>query len=229
MHRILFLTFIFLGYFVSTVSANSKVSLVVDVNEDIAAQVKLVECVFEYLPEELDVVEIPWKRGQIATQKGAVDGFFIAARSDERDTYASYSDALREIKWFYILRKENKLAPDHADFYQARFGSSRGTRRLMWLQNELEAKSIQSHIEIVANTTQGISELRKDKFDILLSNGKSYLQALWQLGANAESFKTYPVKTISGGVYFGHAFLEHNPDFLSRFNSYVDKCKAAKT
>ncbi|WP_420547709.1 hypothetical protein [Curvivirga sp.] len=225
MHRILYLAFIFLGYSISTVSANSKVSLVVDVNEDIEAQVKLVQCVFEHLPEELDVVEMPWKRGQIATQNGSVDGFFIAARSDERDSYASYSDALREIKWIYILHKENELTPDHAYFYEARFGSSRGTRRLMWLQNELKAKNIKNDVEIVANATQGISELRKDKFDILLSNGKSYEQALRQLGANAENFKTYPVKTISGAIYFGHIFLKRNPDFLARFNKHTAVCR----
>ena len=211
---------------VSISKANPVVRLAVDVSENIPNQVGLVSCVFDQIGFDFEVLEMPWKRAQIATEHGSVDGFFIAARTAERDSYAVYSSPLRKIKWFYVTRRGFSNTPEQAAFYDSVFASMRGTRRLQWLKAHLAEKNSSTKVIAVNTPERGLLDLVKGEVDVVLTNSASFENSRSNFENSEEIFDLFPVREVEGAVYFGKQFVSKNPDFLSEYNSKAEACRS---
>lgn len=199
--------------------------LVVDINEDVARPNAALNCVFAELSEELEVITIPWKRGQLGTKTGLYDGFYLAAQTHERDVYAVHSEPFYQIKWIYVQRADNFLTANNLDFYEQKFTTTRGTRRLVWLRKELAKYNAGKQITISNTPTTSISYLKSKQVDVALSNEESFNKALIDLNLKRGDFHTEEVLSIPGAVYFSKGFLAKSPSFIDRFNAAVPDCR----
>ena len=211
---------------VSPVQADHLVSLVVDVNRDIKTQVTPLQCIFGKLDEELHVVRMPWKRGQIATQAGDVDGFFMASQNEARDEYAVFSEPLSIVEWIYITRVNHPVNPNATKFLSQKFGSTHGAQRVMWLKEKMKSENVKPDIILMGSPAQTLSALNKNELDVVFSNRASYEQAIEALQLSEENFSVYTARKVQGGVYIAKTYLEQKPDFVERFNQAAKICES---
>ncbi|WP_218048744.1 substrate-binding periplasmic protein [Curvivirga aplysinae] len=218
--------YIFLFFLFGSVSsfAAEPVKLVVDINRDMLTQSMPVQCVFKQLDEKLQILQMPWKRGQIATKNGDADGFFIASHSPKRDEYAVFGEPIATIEWIYVTHVSNDLSPDNPEFYALQFGSIHGARRVEWLRGELKKYGTPQPINLLGSTDQTLNVLVKGELDVVLSNRASYIQTIESNPKLKDMFHVFTVRKVPGGVYFGKRFLQKNPDFLERYNNAAKKC-----
>ncbi|WP_159064964.1 substrate-binding periplasmic protein [Thaumasiovibrio subtropicus] len=177
-----------------------------------------IRCIFAGLPQKLEIQVMPWTRAQHAAKLGAVDGFFVSSRNEERDEFATFSSPIAEQKWQWYWLENNPQQPDSVAFKAQAIGVFQGSNMQAWLESE--GYQIQSN---PVDTEHLIKQLLRGRVEVILANNLVVEQILdeWQV---ADKVATQVASVRPLGVYFTHEIQYAHPNLLSRFNARVEKC-----
>jgi polar amino acid transport system substrate-binding protein len=181
-------------------------------------------CVLDKIGQRYELIDVPWARAQFGTRKGTYDGFFVAGRTNIRDSYATASSAILYTEWYFITNKAQSLSPEVPGFRSLNFAASRGTAKHGWLVHEKEKGRITGLIMHGANTVSAWKMLVSRRFDVLLENRQNLDQIMAMEEFEKEKFKIFVARKIPLSVYFGNDFLLRSPKFLTSFNRNLVDC-----
>jgi len=184
-----------------------------------------IHCALSHLKQPYTLDRIPWQRAQNSTQLGLHDGFFMASKTVERDSYASLSQEILSIKWLYVTLRKKAISPNQSSFYNLKFSAELGSARYQWLKKIHNDGIITQEIETPSDPASVIKMLLVNRIDIALMNSITLKELIQSLAINKQDLSSYIAYKKPTGVYFGHAFIKQNPLFLTRFNHALLKCK----
>jgi polar amino acid transport system substrate-binding protein len=183
--------------------------------------VRVMSCVLKRMGRVFSIKVYPWERAQMLAEKGKVDGFFPATIKAERLQWAEASDVIADQKWVWYLPANSKFVPATAEFKtHAKVGAHFGSNRLKML--------VQEHYQVV-RTPQSDALLLKafvaGHADAILGGNLAIADAMQQQGIKPDTYKTVIAKDNPLHAYFGHQFLQTEPDFLVHFNAQLPACR----
>jgi polar amino acid transport system substrate-binding protein len=183
--------------------------------------VRVVRCVFKQMGEELAIEVYPWERAQLLAQNGSVDGFFPATIKPERMLWAQPSAMIAGQKWVWYLPADSKLDPLSAEFKAtARVGAHFGSNRLKLLEEK------QYNVVLRPQTDeQLLLAFVKGRASAILGGDLAIAAAMKAHKINPHSFREVVAQDSPVHAYFGHKFIEANPDFVKRFDAKLPGCR----
>ncbi len=183
--------------------------------------VRVVTCVLKRMGRASLIEVYPWERAQLLAEKGVVDGFFPATIKPERLVWAQASGVIADQKWIWYLRADSKLDPTTADFKAtAKVGAHFGSNRLKML----EAGKYQVVLKPQTDE-QLIQAFAAGRADAVLGGNLAIAEAMKEHNINSKAFRMVVAQDSPLHAYFGRKFLQSEPDFLGRFNAYIEACR----
>lgn len=179
--------------------------------------VAIIKTILDKMGVSYEIRVYPWERAQFMVKTGAAQGFFLASKNAERDTYAIFSEVLFSQKWNWYLLQDSPLAPTDESFREktcvlVRFGSN----MRHWLTtNEYNI------IGNFKNTEALIRALLSKRCEAMLANELVVNNKLQDMQISPDMFKTYLNRDKPLGVYWSKTFLSDNPEFIDEFNRLV--------
>lgn len=182
---------------------------------------RVVACALSSMDRTHAIHFVPWKRAQIAVQKGRAHGFFAASRNAARDKYARMSAIVADQKWTWYTLNETAGDPNSDAFRQTEAVSSfLGANMQAWLQ-----KNNYNTVAYPPQTNEALLDmLLKKRFSAILANDQVMDRLAAQEGVTAK-LRKFLLQDRPLGVYFSKSFLAGEPDFLGRFNAKVAICR----
>jgi len=181
--------------------------------------VDVVRCALDKLDYTPTIRVVPWQRAQHEAKIGTSDGFFAAAKSEERDSYATLSTAIADMTWSWFILDDARILPEDSAFKkEAKIGSFQGSNFEKYLENNnynITLKTISSR--------QLIDILLHKRIDAILASDVVMAEIIKPTETNIRSI---PLKNTPLGVYFSKEFLKQTPGFLEQFNQQVKVCRA---
>lgn len=177
-------------------------------------------CVLNKMQQPYSIEVQPWKRAQAEVRAGRADGFIPATREDLRDTYATFSDALMEVKSYFYYPVNAALKPKNPDY--------KASANVSALLGSTQFQDL-----LIDNYTPGPRAHSFDHlFDLLEHNRVDAVLAPEALGKSIlkqrgidKNYKQHFYSSRHSGVYITNDYLENHPDFLTRFNKEIPGCK----
>lgn len=189
--------------------------------EFIGSAVDVVRCVLDKMEKPYEIDVVPWKRAQAMVIKDQADGFFAGSQNSKRDKYAQMSTPIADQNWMWFLLKSSQLTPDKDIFKsQATVSSFLGANMHKWLTDN--GYNVSSSPPV--NTEDLLKMLLARRLDAILANDQ-VMAALLEKKKVSDVVKTFLNKKKPLGIYFSNTFMDKNPDFLIRFNSFVAECR----
>ncbi|WP_111494550.1 MULTISPECIES: transporter substrate-binding domain-containing protein [Marinobacter] len=160
---------------------------------------------------------VPQRRAIHALQKGLIDGYLGISSSDTLDPVATLSAPLALEKWYlYAL---GDVALD-----DARLGAIAGSNEAHWIQDRGYNVTMQ-----VASLNQLVALVNRGRIDALVVDQR--IMDDWRdrhpEGTPLPRLTSRFIRFAPLGTYFNQAFLQANPNFLSRFNANLEDCVTA--
>ncbi|GLX80512.1 hypothetical protein tinsulaeT_38520 [Thalassotalea insulae] len=186
--------------------------------------VRAFACIMARINQPFTISKLPWKRAQVMTKTGELDGFFSASHSKQRDQYAVQSKVfLPQRRSLYLLKSQlnqpvNTYTADYVKQHLTT-GARQGSNAL----NSLRKHGFQINIT-TRDTAALLKVLLHHRIDAILENGLVFLQTIEQSGHTQEEFLEIPLEEHPMGAYFSKAFLAKHPTFLQDFNQQVNAC-----
>ena len=180
------------------------------------------DCVLNKMQQPYSIEIQPWKRAQAEVRAGRADGFIPATREDLRDEYATFSDALMEVKSYFYYRVDSALKPENPDYKtRANVSALLGSTQYHDLQADNYAPGPRAH-----SFENLFDLLEHDRVDAVLAP-KALAKAILKERGVFENYKEHFYSSRHSGVYITNDYLTHHPDFLTRFNKEIPGCKKA--
>ncbi len=183
--------------------------------------VDVVSCSLKAMKQEFEIEVYPWRRAQRIVELNMADGFFTASQNKERDKFATISTVVAEQRWNWYLLNKSTLNPNDASFKtDAKVAAMLGSNMYSWLKNSgynLSGSSL--------NTDALISDLLEKRYDAVLANDQVAKNVMKEMDLFEDQFKIHKHKDKPLGVYWSNKFLAKRPEFLSKFNAAVKKCR----
>ncbi|QBF83104.1 transporter substrate-binding domain-containing protein [Shewanella maritima] len=194
-------------------------------NDQTGAAIDALACVMRRLQQPYKVIFLPWGRAQFAVEQGKYDGFFSAAKNDQRDSYAVFSEPFIAQTWNYYLLKGTQVPLDPQTIkQQAYFGSRKHSNTTYWLkQNDFQLIHQADHINEL------LALLQKGRIDAMMENKLLFEDAIAKAGLPMEMFEVVHNRTLPLGVYFGNQFVKRYPEFVEQFNRHTHACRFEET
>ncbi|WP_240221043.1 substrate-binding periplasmic protein [Rheinheimera hassiensis] len=148
------------------------------------------------------------------TQKGLVDGFFLATQNQARDQAGVISAAVMYNKWTWFYLHDNPLSPASPHFRaQAKIGTRLNTNTYQWLLDN-------DHL-VAAKTSEAstlITMLTNKRLDAVFLSADVFWHALTEAGVETSLVHHTTQSTQPFSCYFSKEYLARNPGFLEQFN-----------
>jgi hypothetical protein len=123
--------------------------------------------------------------------------------------------------WYWFWRVDTIAPESWREGYK--LGSILGSQQETWL-GEAGYK-----VDMSANNLpQLIKLLQSKRIDVILADREHFVQAAKELKIDANNFQSRFFRYVPLGVYFNEQFLNHNPEFLARFNQLITGCATAR-
>ncbi len=184
----------------------------------------IIECAFRRIGVSLTIERVPWKRAQAETQTGKYTGFFMASENEDRNEFATFSESFMSVEWIYVIRKTSEITPQDPDFNSKIFAANTGSSRFNWLDKKQKKNEIYYKIFSADTSEQLLKMLLLKRMDVVLENRANFEKITTEGQIDIAKFRTYTALTRPLAVYFGHAFLHRNPDFLEEYNESIRYC-----
>lgn len=176
-------------------------------------------CVLNKMQQPYSIEVQPWKRAQAEVRAGRADGFIPATREDLRDTYATFSDGLMEVKSYFYYHANSPLKPQNPD-YKAKANVS----ALLGSTQYQDLLADKYSLGIIAHSFEHLFDLLEhDRVDAILAPDVLAKTILKQRGISKD-YKQHFYSSRHSGVYITNDYLENHPDFLTRFNKEIPSC-----
>lgn len=183
----------------------------------------IIECAFDKIGKELEIIIVPWKRAQMGTKNQVYDGFFVAAETPQRNKYATRSVGILSNDWLFIQLASAYRAVQSANFWEQSFTANLGTAKIKWLESKAEKGQITGRLITAKSIQAAWGLMLNQRADVLLENRLNF-ERLQREAPSPHLLKTQIAREVSQGVYFSHAYLDNHPNFLTEFNQAVQKC-----
>ncbi len=176
-------------------------------------------CVMTRLDHSYEIVVKPWRRIQLEVASGALDAFFAASRSDDRDRFAVQSVPFIRQAWEFFLLKDNPLAQQPESLQRATVAARQNSNVLKWLNDNGYRIGVTPY-----DAESLIRSLKRGRVDMVMENAEVFRYHLKLMGEDPEQFIALHNINHDLGVYFGKHFIRRNPGFLERFNRQAERC-----
>jgi len=180
----------------------------------------VVHCALRRVGTPYQIEVVPWARAQTALLNENIDGFFPAARSDERDARGMASKAIGRYSWAWFLPANNPADPESEAFRKkANVGTFHGSLLLQHLQ--------QKGYRIAANPNNIealVHMLIAGRLDGILAHAEAVEEILARQGA-LQRVRRSDLSQQDTFLYFNRSFVRRHPDFVSRFNAQLPECR----
>lgn len=186
--------------------------------------VRAVACIMARINQPYTIEKLPWKRAQVMTKVGGLDGFFSASKSDDRDAFAVQSKVFLPQKRSFFLLKKNLTKPfeTYTPKYIKKHFLTAGR------QGSNALKSLEQHgykvVVKTRDTASLIEALKHNRVDAILDNELVLLNDIKGTNFKPHDFLIVTLEEHPMGVYFSKEFLQTRPEFLVDFNREVDAC-----
>lgn len=183
------------------------------------SSVDALSCIFKALQRDYEIRVFPWERAMYEVAAQRSDAFFSATHMARANRFAELSAPLALEKWYWYSNKP--VAPRHLlrGQHPARIGGLRGSNQVSWLQEHGVSVALQ------VNTTQQLLQLlAADRIDAFVVDQRTLHVELTHLSADVRPAYAHFLQYSTLGVYFGHHFLQQEPDFLPAFNAQLYHC-----
>lgn len=206
--------------------AIEELKLATDIREPLhKREIPYIECAFSSLDYSYQTVWIPSEWGLLVAERGEYDGYFMASKNDQREVNAVLSEPFVNVEWLYVIRKDSGLTPGGSDFYSRNFATILGSAQHSWLEDKFNKREIVNEIVGVQGSVDSLTLLALGLTDVHLVDGVNLGAAFEEANLNPADFQTFVAHTLPMGIYFGKAFLESAPQFLTDFNDSMKGCK----
>lgn len=180
-----------------------------------------VKCALRDMAQPYQLTLTDWTKAQLRVKAGEQHGFFIAERSDERDSFATMSEPLVSHHWYwYFADALTDVSLSNVNKLRWKVSARFGTNKWFYLHNQ-GYNVVKKPRDINAL----LRMLLQSQVDAILVDEVALQQALKNTGMAAHSFRKKQVTSKDMGVYFQNQFLSQYPGFLARFNHAVQGCK----
>ncbi|MBL4906679.1 MAG: transporter substrate-binding domain-containing protein [Sneathiella sp.] len=183
-----------------------------------------IECVLNKMKTQYSFIKVPWKRAQFGTKDGNYAGFFMASQNSQRNSYATFSQPFMKVVWVYVIRKGSDITTEDSNFGDKLFASKIGSSRQNWLLKKYNKKEISHKIFSAVTSVQLLKMLSLGRVDIVLENQANLKKITLGKNVDLSEFDILPALEKPLGVYFSHAFLKQNPNFLNAYNTTIEVC-----
>ncbi len=186
--------------------------------------VRAFSCVMARINQPFTISKLPWKRAQMMTKSGELDGFFSASKSAARDQYAVQNKVfLPQQRSLYLLKNKLKQPASNYTPEYIKHNLTTGAR-----QGSNALNSLRKHGFEIKVTTRDTSALLKvlihHRIDAILENELVFLHTIKQSNHSLDDFLVVPLEQHPMGVYFSKTFLAKHPEFIEDFNREIDAC-----
>ncbi|GHF94581.1 hypothetical protein [Thalassotalea marina] len=186
--------------------------------------VRAVACIMARINQPYTIDKLPWKRAQVMTKVGQLDGFFSASKSDDRDIFAVQSKVfLPQKRSFFLLKSRltkplETYTPEYIKQHLLTAGRQ-GSNALHSLENHGYNIAVKTR-----DTASLIEVLKHHRADAILDNELVLLNDIKGTTFKPSDFLIVALEEHPMGVYFAKEFLQKRPQFLADFNREVDAC-----
>ena len=183
--------------------------------------VRVMSCVLKKMGQPYSIEVYPWERAQMLAQRGEVQGFFPATIKKERLEWSEPSKVIADQKWIWYLPASSKLDPLSPEFKSvAKVGAHFGSNRLKMLETE-------NYNVVLKPQTDELLLLafKLGRADAILGGDLAIAAAMKEHGIDPKAFRTVVAQDSPLYAYFGKQFLQAEPGFLKRFDSFVQGCR----
>ena len=177
------------------------------------------KCIFERMQKPFSVEMQPWKRAQAEVLAGRAAGFAPASREDIRDTYATFSGSLMEVKSYFYYLKSATLEPQDPDYKdRAKVSALIGSTQYQDLQNENYTLG-----PLVQNFENLFDLVERKRVEAVLAPAV-LAEMILKARGTLNNYKKHYYSSRHSGVYFANGYLDKHPGFLQRFNKEIGGC-----
>lgn len=162
-------------------------------------------------------------RAIVELQHDAVDGFFLATESAERNQIAEFSEPVLRIQWTWVwLKQRTDLLPGSASFkHKAQVSAQTSSNAFRWLTEQ--------HYQVTAGTTdiRGLLNLLKFKrVDAILLPELTAKALMVEQDTDAALFSFQQEISLPFAIYINKTYLKNHPQFMQQLNAAIRRYQA---
>ncbi|MAZ87410.1 MAG: hypothetical protein CL693_07185 [Cellvibrionaceae bacterium] len=173
----------------------------------------IIDCSFESIPYEVNYGFGPFSRIQRQVENAQADGYFPANLSLQRRQYSVASNSLLTDHKLLVLAKSHTLSRN------SRIAAMRGASEELAL-----ARSRSDRVFLVNSYRQLIDMLLARRIDGFVGS-ELFLFATKGQSELVQTTLKLPIKQSDMHAFFGKHFVLQHPEFLSRFNDSLSRCR----
>lgn len=186
--------------------------------EFVGYAVERVEYSLKKMGYTLRLEVVPWARAQVMAKEDRVDGFFAGSMNSERKERYIQSITIAPQTWTWYLLRTSKMKPSDLNFKKnARVSSFLGANMLEYLE-----KNNYNVTTRPVDTNALFKLLTSERVDAILVNSLVAKEVIKKQGIEKD-VGNYILKEEPLYVHFTKKFIKENPDFLDKFNFYVQE------
>jgi len=180
-----------------------------------------VKCILDKMQVTYQIRSLPWRRARQDVHASVIDGFFTAVAVDDASDFATFSAPLVLENWYWFWRTDMVAPPSWKEAFQ--IGVILGSQQEAILSNEGYSEFVTAN-----NIEQLIKLLFSKRVDAVLLDKELFEKTTKAMHISSRNYQSRFFRYMPLGVYFGNAFLLHQPDFLTAFNSRISLCATAE-
>ncbi|WP_419904860.1 hypothetical protein [Kiloniella sp.] len=178
--------------------------------------VSTLRCILDRLKRKYTVVVSPPNRNRHLLNVDQADGIFLSVPDPVLNSVAVETQPLAIERWkFYrLIGKELNL-----DLKEDTIGSVLGSNESVWLNQQNYKK-----IAFSTNMVNLARVLLNKRIVHALADEAAFQAALEQAEISQDNFHSSFIRYVPLVAYFSKGFITQNPEFLEKFNRYIDFC-----
>ena len=183
-----------------------------------------VTCALDRMSQPHEILMMDWSRAQLMTQNRELDGFFVGSANSARARYATPSDPVitENLAWFMLPGRT--FDPESGiDKVRARYGTEFATSK--WLKLKQEGYNV---VKKPRDAEGVLDMLLGGEIDVAFEYEMIFMHSVQARGLQSRDVRKISSQPQSSMVHFSNTFLASNPQFLQRFNSFLEMCKVGE-
>ncbi|MGF1722351.1 transporter substrate-binding domain-containing protein [Vibrio kyushuensis] len=178
-----------------------------------------VKCALGKMSQPYQITMTSWSEAQLKVHSGTQHGFFVATNTQERDEYATLSNAISEQKLYWYFGPGVPAKIDELSKLNLKFSAKFGSNKWFWLK-----RNGYNVVKQPRDAKVLLKLLKSREIDIALEDKLVFDSEIKTSQLPTDYFQSELLETKPMGVYFSNRFLSKYSGFLDKFNLAVAKC-----